>query len=336
MYKLVVLTDAGAKFGFGHLTRTLSIVEHFYKNNFQISYIVDGDNSIESFLSNYPYDYQIFSWKENQEQLQKELEKIDYILIDSLEITPKQLKYIEQFHKKIIFFDDEKRKNILQNGFVIDWTILSDEKGYFEPRKKDVTYFLGSKYVLLRKEFQLASKNQLNPQIKSIMISFGGSDVRNLTPKVLEFFVQNYPKIEKNIIIGAGFTNIDKIKQVSDKNTNLLYNLDANDMIKTMQTNDIAISAGGQTLYELAMIGIPTIAPLLVDNAKDDTFGWRDVGFLEYIGWYDDINLIDNLQLAFEKLQSLEVRKNMIDRTSLYLPNKESKILVDEIIGAIK
>lgn len=330
--KLIVFTDAGQKFGFGHLTRTLSIAKLFENKGFNISYIIDGDKSICTFIENYSYKYEIFNWKEKDIKEFSVLDENSIILIDSLELKKERLVLLEKLFFNIILFDDEKRRNILNKGFVIDWTILSDKKDFFMPRKKDVLYFLGSKYTLLREDFFTASKNKLKEDIESVMISFGGSDVRNLSPKILDFLCKNYPNLKKNIVIGSGFNNINEIKKVADKNTYFHKNLDAKQMISCMQNNDIAISAGGQTLYELAMIGIPTIAILLVENAKDDTLGWSEVGFLEYIGCFDDEKLIANLEKSFLKVFDYKKRKEMIESSYLYLPSLSKHNLVDEIL----
>ena len=58
---------------------------------------------------------------------------------------------------------------------------------------------------------------------------------------------------------------------------------------------DLAISAGGQTTYELARVGVPTIAIGLAENQRNNIRGWIEKGFLKKELWYDDDNLFEEL-----------------------------------------
>lgn len=330
---LNIITEGGLRVGFGHLTRTISLAQAFKNMNYEIRFVVNGDNSVYKILDN--YDTTILNWNIYKKNLLSQVRNSNLILIDSIKITDLLLKEIEKLNIPIIFFDDEKRRNILDSGFVIDWTVLSDKKDYFIPRKDNVTYLLGSKYTILRKEFTRSRRNKINAKVESVMISFGGSDVRNITPKILEFLKNNYPSLEKKVVIGPGFQNINEIEKTADRKTKLLYYPDANEMTKCMQNSDIAISAGGQTLYELAMIGTPTIAILLVDNAKDDTLGWSEIGFVDYVGWYDDKKLLINISESLKKLDSIIVRKKMCNSAMNYINFDAGELLVEKILGKL-
>ena len=168
------------------------------------------------------------------------------------------------------------------------------------------------------------------------MVTFGGADIRNLAPSVLQTLVTHFPTIEKNIVIGNAFRNIDEIKKHADKNTRLVFNASSKTMINLMQTNDLAIASGGQTLYELARIGIPAIAILLVDNAKDDTDGWDKVGSIKNIGWWDSNNLSDDLVTAIKALKDKNTRQTMQNKAKHYINPNGAKLLVAKIIDKIQ
>lgn len=331
---LTVVTEGGQTFGFGHITRCISISTIFKQYGYSINFIINGDNSIFSILKG--IQYSVFNWTKEQKNLSELLLKSSIILIDSIEITNQQILYIEALGKDVIFIDDEKRRNILNKGFVIDWTVLSNKKEYFLPKKENITYLLGSEYTPLRKEFTISSQNIIKENIESIMVTFGGSDVRNLTPIVLKTLVEYFPNIKKNIVIGAGFTNIENIELYKDKNTKLIFNASTSTMVELMQTSDLAIASGGQTLYELALLGTPTIAILLVENAKDDTQGWEEVGTLKNIGWYNDPELINNLKKAITFLKQKDKRIEMQNNGKDYINPNGALKLVNTILDKLK
>jgi UDP-2,4-diacetamido-2,4,6-trideoxy-beta-L-altropyranose hydrolase len=330
--KLVILTEGGKKFGFGHITRCLSIVEYFVQHNVLIKFFVDGDDTISSILSD--YSFTLKDWL-NDESFLKSINKSTFILVDSLRVTDNKIQDIQKLDANIIYIDDEKRNNFLDKGFVLDWTILSDKKNYFLPKKNGVTYLLGSKYAPLRRAFKIQEKVLVSKKIQNILISFGGSDIRNLTPRVLASLNKNYPHIKKSIVIGAGFENVDNIKLHQDKNTKLIFNADAQKMVSLMKTNDIAISSGGQTLYELAYVGLPTIAILLVDNAREDTEGWAEAGFIDYIGSFDDKDLMKKLTTSVDFLNNKEIRQKMQLNANKFIDSNGGKLIVDTIMKSL-
>jgi UDP-2,4-diacetamido-2,4,6-trideoxy-beta-L-altropyranose hydrolase len=330
--KLTVLTEGGRVFGFGHITRCLSISKYFKESGVTVEFIVDGDDSILSTLEN--QSFVLMDWLNNNSILQ-ELEDSSFVLIDSLRITDDQIRNIQKLNADIIYIDDEKRRNILDRGFVLDWTVLVDEKHYFLPKKEGVTYLLGSKYTPLREPFKSIYKTRIVKKIQTIFVSFGGSDVRNLTPVVLETLSKNFPNLKKNIVVGSGFSNIENIKLFQDENTTLIHNANAEKISSLMRESDIAISSGGQTLYELTCLGVPTIAILLVENARDDTEGWAKVGAIDYIGNFDDMDLMQKLVESMQLLKNQKKRQKMQSAASQFIGFNGGRLVADTVIKEI-
>lgn len=330
---LTIITEGGRVSGFGHITRCMSIADCFQEHGFLIKFVINGDDSIYSVLEERRVI--MCDWIKYKNRLLEILHHSLIILIDSIEITNEQIIEIQSTGVPIIFIDDEQRRNVLERGFVVDWSVLSDKKDYFFPKKKKVMYFLGSQFTPLRKEYDTAKQNKIKKNIQTIMVTFGGSDVRNLTPIFLKNLNDMLPNCKKNIIIGGGFSNLKEIEKFKDKNTNFIFNATTSQMIKVMQESDLAIASGGQTLYELAKIGTPTIAVLLVENAKDDTFGWAEVGSISYIGRWDDENLIENLGIKLDLLKDKKERKRMQDFAKAYSNSSGAKLLVSSIIKAL-
>jgi len=63
-----------------------------------------------------------------------------------------------------------------------------------------------------------------------------------------------------------------------------------------MDAADLAISAGGQTLYELACRGLPSVAINLIDNQTADIRGFSTRGFAVAAGRWDDVGLLDRVE----------------------------------------
>lgn len=324
-----ILSEGGRIYGFGHITRCLSISEGFKKYNIFPKFIINGDSSLDKLLDN--TQHVKFNWELNRERLFQELYNCNILIIDSIEISDDLLHKISALNIFIVMIDDYNRKGLLKKGIIIDWTILAEKKN-FHNINQNITYLLGSKYTPLRKEFNIDFQREANKEIKHILISFGGSDVRNMSPKILSFLNYEFVNIKKTIIVGSGFSNIDQIHKASDQNTNIIIDANAKEMSRQIQNADIAIASGGQTLYELARLNLPTISVTLVKNQLNDIMGWEETSSFYNAGWYDDNNLLANIKKYIEILQNREQREKIIKKTQLYLSDNGTDVLVNEIL----
>ena len=93
------------------------------------------------------------------------------------------------------------------------------------------------------------------------------------------------------------------------------------------------IREDGPTEHIVKKIGTPTIAILLVENAKDDTMGWHEVGSVDNIGWWNDENLVLNLKKSIELLKDKNTRQRMQDKGAPYTTPNGAVNLVNRVLG---
>jgi len=321
--KVFIITEGSKNTGFGHITRCLSLYQAFKERGILPEFIINGDNNIEYLLKN--VNYQIFNWLDEKSKLFEKLKDADIAIIDSYLADISIYNTLSDLVKLSVYIDDNKRLDY-PRGIVVNGSIYAEELNY--PHKNGVTYLLGTKYTPLRKEFREVPKKKIKEKIESIMVTFGGDDAKNMTPKILAFLNDEYPNLIKNVIIGRAFQNIDEIKKYIDKNTNLIYYPNAEKMKETMLESDIVISACGQTLNELARVGVPTIGVCIAENQMGSIKGWEKVGFLEYTGWYNNSNILEKIKNSIKYLENEEVRKNKYKITRKFIDGKGSSRII--------
>jgi len=299
-----IITEGGKDIGFGHITRCLSLYQAFEERGFKPKFIINGDNDIEYLLKD--INYQIFNWLDEKSKLFEMVKDADIAVIDSYLADISLYNKIANLVKISVYIDDNKRLDY-PKGIVVNGNIHAETLNY--PKKDGKIYLLGTKYTHLRKEFWEVPEKKIKDNIESIMVTFGGSDTKNLTPKILKFLNEKYSELKKNVIIGRAFQNIGEIKKYTDKDTNLIYYPDAEKMKKIMLESDIAISAGGQTLYELARTGVPTIGVCIAGNQFKSTKKWENSDFLEYAVWYKDDDILLKTNKLLKKMEVVELRK---------------------------
>ncbi len=324
--KVYILTEGSKDIGFGHITRCTSLYHAFEEIGILPDFIVNGDDTVADLLMN--KNHKVFNWLEERETLFNNLKDVDIVIIDSYLANYEIYERISKLVKTPVYIDDNKRIDY-PRGIVVNGTIYAEEFNY--PNKKNVIYLLGSRYILLRKEFWTVPKKDIKDNIESIMITFGGDDSRNMTPKILKILTKNYPGVNKKVIIGKGFKNVEQIERLKDEKTEFAYCPSATSMKRLILESDVAISACGQTLYELARIGTPTIAVAVADNQLSNAEGWRIAGFIKYIGWWEDISALENVKKYFKLLRSKKLRIKMANIGKSLDDGKGARRVVEEV-----
>lgn len=313
--KVLIVTEGGKNIGFGHITRCVSLCQAFAEKGITAEFVINGDDTVVDLLKN--EKYLLFDWIKNKNKLLEIAKGVEIIIVDSYQADISFYNDISKLVKIPVYIDDTKRLNYPE-GIVVNGSICAEELAY--PGKEGIVYLLGHKYISLRKEFWKVSEKYINKNISSVLITFGGDDRRDMTPKILKFLNEKYPEFIKNVVIGKGFDNLQEIEHLKDRKTNLIYYPDVETTKEIIFESDIAVSAGGQTLYELARIGVPTIGICFAENQKLNLEGWQKKGFVEYIGRYNDTRLferikdvIDNLFSYKERIKRYKISRSLMD-----------------------
>ena len=296
---VVILTEGGANKGFGHIARCTSIYQAFEQYNVRPKFIINGDESVKSILQG--IDFEIKDWLNDLSIISES----DIVIADSYLAGMKTYNNINAKSNLTVYIDDNNRLKY-PGGIMVNGTLDISNMNY--PKRDDVKYLVGNEFIPLRKDFWNVPKIKINDSIKSILITLGGNDLRNLTPQILDLLNNTYPKINKKIIISNSFHNISEIEKLKNDSVELFFSPSSSEIVDIILSVDLAISASGQTLYELACVGVPTIAIGIIDNQKNNIQNWIKQGFIEYAGCWNEKNLCNNILDKIEYLQDKNIR----------------------------
>jgi spore coat polysaccharide biosynthesis predicted glycosyltransferase SpsG len=305
--KLLILTEGGQINGYGHITRCISLAKAFSQAGYNTLFFVDGDCGTLEFIKASGFNAELSEWFYS-DNLKKIVSSSDLVIVDSFIVSEYFALKIAEWNDKTIYIDDWIRRPYT-TGAVIDWTINAEEY-FYKQRFTGVKWLLGSSFVSLRPPFwNIAKSNKVLPEsAENVLITFGGSDIRNMTPIILSLLASNFPYLRKTVIIGNGFSNTEEIKAISDDKTELHYNCDAAMMASLMTMADFAICGGGQTVYEMACCALPPVLISIVDDQIDDISGFSEKGFSFYAGEWNSPDLTINIINATRKLIPREER----------------------------
>lgn len=324
MKNIVFFTEAGEGIGFGHVIRMKALYEELNpKNNCNFYLFFKGNKK-----NIFDFDFQRLNWIEN-DYILNDLPEDSIIIIDSyLSKEDFYIKCKKKFYKTIIF-DDYNRIKYYGN-LIINPNLYGHMLNY---SNQNLEIISGEKYIILRKQFRKDKKEfKVKEKINSILITLGGSDYRNLLPEIINMLKD---KDYGNIKVLCGNEKIKKvfIKKNGYKNFEYFGFVDQNKMIDLLLNIDVVISSAGQTMHELAYLGIPTVSICIDhDQEKNIEYYFSNNFILAKLNW-NDFNLMNKINLNIEKLKLKKIRdkisqigKNLIDGKGV---ERISKLICD-------
>lgn len=326
---VLIVTEGGTDFGYGHLTRCLSLAEACEEAGMEVSFAVRGDESVEEVIGG--YEFEIYNWLVEKARLLQELKQSDVMILDSYHAPEEFVREMGAIVGVPVFMDDTNRIHY-PPGIVVNWSISASELNY--PEDSRIVYLLGPRYISLREAFRDAEKRDVKKEIGSVLITFGGDDSKHMTYPVLKFLIEKYGDWEKRVIIGRAFhgKDIKDICELGDAKTVFIDSPDGETMSDVMSRSDIAICSGGQTVVELACIGVPAVVISVADNQVNNVKGWEKTGFIEYAGHYDAPDLISELERKLIIMEDRDRRKKSAEAGREAVPGNG----VERIVKAIE
>lgn len=99
-----------------------------------------------------------------------------------------------------------------------------------------------------------------------------------MTPGLVQRLAAEFPSIRKEVLIGSSYQNIQEIERASDDKTFLHSKLSPSAIRDLMHSVDFAITAAGQTTYELTWCLTPFAMLLTAKNQAFNALGFRAHG----------------------------------------------------------
>lgn len=285
---LYVRADGNAKIGAGHLMRCLTIIEAYVQlkgssdnvmfvcadelsaelvreRGFQAKVLGTDYRDMESEISGWASMFSNWNGFGRREECRGPLERPrSTILVDSYYVTAKYLRELQSFGTVILL--DDMQQEAYSVDVVVNYNVFAEEASYRELYRGNAAQFcIGGDFVPIRKQF-LGREYEVADQVKDILITTGGGDVDNIAGEILQAIYT--PKVQYHMVIGRFNPHRESLERLAKEAGNVQLHMDVKDMAGLMEQCDLAITAGGTTIYELAAMGIPFICFSYAENQE--------------------------------------------------------------------
>ena len=345
---ILIRADATVEIGSGHIMRCLTLADMLRKEGAAIYFVcreMKGHlcDLIES--KGYPC-WRLVNVKQMFDQKQDAMEtihlielnglKVDLIIADHYQIDEQWEQVLRKVAPKIMVIDDLANRRH-------DCDLLLDQNYFnkFETRYDGLVHancrkLLGLKYLLLRPEFyegNLIEENNYE-SINDILVFYGGSDPTNETFKVLDALdLVDVNSSTIHVVVGSSNSNSELIESRC-RDRNYHFYVQINYLAELMRKADLALGAGGVTMWERCFLGLPSIVTVVADNQRESTEAAAEAGAVWNLGWYECVekeNIVDIINRAKVDPDGLKE----MSRKAKQLMQSDIKYKTHPVVGAI-
>lgn len=157
----------------------------------------------------------------------------------------------------------------------------------------------GEKFFISSKLFMYYKPIAIRERVERVFISFGGADPSDYTDRLLSIISRpKYANLQFEVVLGRAKKNIPELMALNGQIENVHLYCDIVNMPEIMSKCDVGVTSRGRTGYELAMLGIPSIA--MAQNKREEKHGFvcAENGF-SYLGLHPSDWIIESTLDSF-------------------------------------
>jgi UDP-2,4-diacetamido-2,4,6-trideoxy-beta-L-altropyranose hydrolase len=143
---------------------------------------------------------------------------------------------------------------------------------------------LGPSYALVRPEFAAARQRALSRRAKHgpaarVLVALGMTDIGGITERVVRALAPALDEARADVVIGSEAASLPALRALAASDRRIRLWVDDVDMATLTADADLAIGAGGSSVWERAVVGLPSATVILAENQRVMIEHMADAGF---------------------------------------------------------
>lgn len=236
-------------------------------------------------------------------QERKLLEKLkpDAVVVNKLKNSPAYIRMIKKSGTRVMTIDDD--------GPGARWADVRLNVLY--PVARSVN---SPRFMYLRRDFvrMHAKRKEIFPVAKRLLVTQGGGDTYGFTPKILNGLKPVAGLFDTTVVLGPAFKHHLPLKKALKGFAGKITVLrSTNKMAELMYRADLAITAGGLTMFELACVGTPSLVVCAEPFEVATAARLQKQGIVRNLGFGKSIDYNRFAANVWELAENFELRKKM-------------------------
>jgi len=313
---LIIRADASARMGIGHVMRCLALAQAWQDLGGSAALLSHQlPLSLIERLSQEGVEHlPLVSLEDDAARTCAEAEAADWVVMDGYHFTAAHVHEVAQSNANLLILDDLGQFTRGPMALILNQNISSDLIGYSQ-HEGNPGLLLGGRFSLLRREFRCRPmKRDFIEPCQRVLVTLGGSDPQQISAKVIHALFK-IPNLHARIVVGAVNERMESLRALCMSSGGRLELLsEVREMAPLMDWAQLAVSAGGSSVLELASRGLPTLLIIAANNqqAVCECLGGR--GIMLNAGWHDRLDSDQIAQLIKSLAEDAVRRATMAQR----------------------
>lgn len=352
---ILIRADGSSRTGSGHLMRCMTIAQQLAGKENAIFLTRTQESAVfvreRGFTARVLWDFEKERKASIEEKRMEEelpwLEELPYleawvkgqrpycILVDSYQASEEYLAAVSRW-VPVIYLDDFGER-AYPVSMLVNYNVFADKENYERLYKDRETLCLtGPEYIPIRPAFT-KKKYPVRKKAENVLLLTGGGDYYRLVWK----FLQEFGKREElqglhfHLVCGYYSGQEKELSEKADACPNFTLYENVKEIWNLMERCDLAITAGGTTVYELCAMGVPLLGYSFADNQRPVLSYLQDQGIAPDCGDYRVLgdNLFAHMAEVLNSCRNYALRKRISEKEKVLVDGKGAKRIAEAILS---
>jgi UDP-2,4-diacetamido-2,4,6-trideoxy-beta-L-altropyranose hydrolase len=274
--RILVFPDCGPRIGGGHVMRCLTLAGALTAKGAAVAFaanppaqaVLTGFGARD--LTVYPVSDDVTE-AAPQASAAAEAFKADWVLLDHYRLDAAQEGELRGDRRLAVLDDlaDKPRPADL----VLNPGYGAVASAYIGLVPDEAQVLAGPAFALVRPEFAAVRDRTLERRregghLKHVLISLGLTDVEGITGRVVQALRPHVGELVLNVVVGEAAPSLPALREQAKTDCALRLHVDSHAMAELVSQADLAVGAGGGSVWERAALGLPSVTVILADNQR--------------------------------------------------------------------
>ncbi len=284
--RILVFPDCGPRIGGGHVMRCLTLARALMAKGAAVAFAANPP--AQSVLTAFgPRELTVYSVSDDlQEAVPQaaafaEAFRADWVLLDHYRLSIEQEVGLREPRRMAVLDDLADRPRPADLVVNPGYGVLPGNYAGLVPRGAVV--MAGPEFALVRPEFsacrdQTLERRREGGHLRHVLISLGLTDVEGITARVVRALKPHLDGLILDVVLGDQAPSLVTLREEAKTDCALRLHVDSHAMAELMSQADLAVGAGGSSVWERATLGLPTVTVVLADNQRPMAQAMAQVG----------------------------------------------------------
>ncbi len=274
---MVLRADSGERLGTGHVFRCLALAQAWQDAGGQAVLAGDASSaSLEARLAAENVRLERVAGPAGKGQDAGQAADLAHrlgarwVVVDGYQFPEEYQQWLKDAGLRVLAIDDHGHAGHYPADLVLNQNLGAGPEMY-RGRVPPERLLLGPRYALLRREFRdfHGWPRAVPERANKVLVTLGGTDPDNVTLRVIEALTQcRRADLQAVVLVGAGNPRREELRRAAAAHESINIRTNVSDVSGLMAWADVAITAGGTTTYERALMGLPGLIIVLADNQR--------------------------------------------------------------------